>query len=123
MPLQLTTQRNSVCRRNAAHLQRATASSAPPLSRSSEMRVQAVAVVEAIQCHQGFGVGFVPASATAFETLGGSFALGLRRAAANLPATAAELRIANRFAPLGHVTQESIGRVSFAASKGGAPSQ
>ena len=41
------------------------------------VQVPGVAAVEAIQGHEGVGVGFAPASARAFETLGRGLALGL----------------------------------------------
>src|SRR5215213_4994517 len=72
------------------------------------MQVPSVAVVEAVESHDSFGVGFVPTPAAAFEALRGGFALGLRGAAADLPTMTAELGIANRFLPLGHIAQELI---------------
>lgn len=86
------------------------------------MQVPSVTTVEAIEGHEGFGVGFVPASAAAFETLGGGFALGFCRAAADLPAATAELGIANRLFSLSHISQEPISRLPLAAAERGTPS-
>ena len=80
-----------------------------------------LAAVEAIQGHQGFGVGLVPASAAAFVALSEGFALGFGGATADLPAAAAEERVANRLASLGHITQEPISRFPLAAAESAAP--
>ncbi len=85
------------------------------------MQVPSVTAVETIEGHHGLGIGFVPASAAAFETLGGGFALSLGWAAADLPVATAELRIANHLPPLSHITQESVGSVSLATPQRGAP--
>jgi hypothetical protein len=73
------------------------------------MQVPGVAVVEAVQGHEGFGIGFISTSTAAFETLGGRLALGFVGTTADLPAATAELGEANRFLPLGHIAQELIG--------------
>jgi hypothetical protein len=54
-----------------------------------------VAVVEAIEGHEGFGDVSVPAAAASFQPLGRGFALRFGRSAANLPVLVPELRIAN----------------------------
>jgi len=63
------------------------------------IKAPGVAVVEAIEGHQGFCVSFVPLSAAAFQMLGRGSALRLGRPAADLPSATAKQRVTDRFAP------------------------
>src|SRR6266404_5684963 len=81
-----------------------------------------VAVVEAIESHEGFGAGPVPAAASSFEPLSGRFALSFRRSAADLPAATAELRIANHGLPLLNIGQEAVSGRTLASPQVASPS-
>src|SRR5215213_7503103 len=81
-----------------------------------------VAIMEAIESHERFGIGPVPATASSFEALSGRFALSLRRSAADLPAATAELRIANHGLPLLNVGQEAVSGRTLASPQVASPS-
>ena len=67
-----------------------------------------MALVERFQGHQGQGVFRVPASAFAFDAVGGRAALGFGGAAANLPAFGTKRGVMNQVAAFGHVVQQAV---------------
>lgn len=68
-----------------------------------------VAVLERGESGEGFGVGFVPAAAAAFQALGAGLAARLRGATADLPGLLLELRIVDHVAAVADVIQQTIG--------------